>query len=280
MDDTNEAVNSTEGTVVKTEVDPKIIEIETSRQKLEAERKEFEAQRKAWEAERTKPATEERTDYSFSFDDAFENPLEYFKAKHGLDDTQVMDLVQSVLYQKFPDKKPPGWENKLTQHQMKKLRKEMDAREAKAKAEAESQAAQEYGARIQREFELAADDWEKADYDSSPYTKAFFESKDEYLGALINIAATVAGEKKQVPTITEVKEALDKWLEKRYTRFKPKQAENKSVEAAVEQVMAKSEDANTLTVKPPAGTPDKPMTAEERYKKALERVAGQSFTKK
>ena len=275
MPNDNEPVKPVPDQTVKTEtvqtnVNPEALKIAEERQQLIAERKAFEQEREKQSAAKATSQTHDAFDYY----DAFEDPAAYFTSR-GISEEQLNDLVGAYLYKKHPDRKPQTWDSKVNDVKFKKLERELTKRDTKAaeeaKAKAEAEASEVYSKRIQAEFTAAADDFDKADeatIERTWWSRQFFDSKEEYLGALVNVASEVAAEKKTIPTMADVQAALEANFEKRMTRYKAKQKK----EAEVNKDVSKQDDADTLTVKTPEGSRVDDNSPKARYDRALAAV--------
>ena len=258
--------------IVVANVDASKVEAETSkveREKLESERKAFIAEREAFETERksAKPKLE-----NFDIDEALDDPFTYF-TERGITPEKAFQLAQSVFFEKHPDKKPSDYELKKTQRKhermIKKLGEQTESVEKRAAEQVEKKQLEEYNKKIFTEFDTASAsiDWagrDKEEFDTEfPHSAGFFDDKDDYRQALFGFGAQTAEKLKRVPTTQEVQAELEKWLETRFKRVKPKRSK-------IEQELDKKLDKSvTLSTKDNTIPRNKPLTAEERFEKAM-----------
>jgi len=280
MDDENadtktaEVVTESKETV-NTTVDPKLVEMESERQKFNDERKAWLAEKTELEAQAS-AAKGVKTVAGIDVDEVLDDPFAFF-GQHGADEEKVFELAQNIFFLKFPDKAPADFDMKRTKRQMERQLKKLEDKTGDVEKRVEESITQrqqtEYNNRITAEFKAAAEAI-TVDGDDLPYTRAFFDKDSEdYRGALINTAGNVARELKRVPTTKEVAEALEKWLGARYERYKPKQA-NAKIEGDLNKVAGKSVTLSNDDVQVERRAP---MTAEERYKRALGVLEGKTI---
>ena len=272
IENTNqEAAAKPADTIVVANVDTSKVEAESikvEREKFDNERKSFLAEREAFETERksAKPKLE-----NFDIDEALDDPFRYFEER-GVDAEKAFQLAQSVFFEKHADKKPSDYDMKKVQRRqerkLKQLEEQTSSVEKRAAELAEKKQLEEYNKKVYTEFDTAAsaipwDKREKEDFDTEyPHSAGFFDDKDDYRQALFGFGAQTAEKLKRIPTTQEVQAELESWLETRFKRVKPKQKK-------IEQELEKKLSGVTLKAGDNKIPRDKPLTAEERYQKAL-----------
>lgn len=278
-----EKTDDTNKETVQTNVDPVKVE-------LESERRKFEDARLAWESEKAtlveqaSKTKEVEIKTKFDVDEILDDPFAFFK-EHGADDDKVFELAQNIFFLKYPDKAPPSFDLERTKRKMERQLKKMEDSTKDVEKRVEETLTQkqqtEYNKRIEAEFQTASEFIKTPEaVDTYPCTAAFFgEDTEDYKGALINCAGNVAKELKRVPTTKEVAEALEKWLETRYTRFKPKQAEKK-IAADLEKAADKTTGSVTLSNEDNRVERRKPVTAEERFNRGLKALENREILEK
>lgn len=266
------AETKTDTNIVVANVDTSKVEAESvkvERERLESERKAFLAERDAFETERksAKPKLD-----NFDIDEALDDPFTYF-TERGITPEKAFQLAQSVFFEKHPDKKPSDYELKKTQRKhermLKKLSEQTESVEKRAAEQAEKKQLEEYNKKLFTEYDTAAagikwDERDKEEFDTDfPHSAGFFDDKDDYRQALFGFGTQTAEKLKRVPTIQEVQAELESWLESRFKRVKPKKSK-------IEQELDKKlEKSVTLSTKDNVIPRNKPLTAEERFERAM-----------
>lgn len=252
-----------------------------SADKFAAEREAFEKEKAAWEAEKSSFKPPQPKIENFDIDDALDDPFRYF-GERGIDEEKAFQLAQAVFFEKHKDKKPPDYDLKKTQRKseraLRKLEEKTANLEKEAEAKAEAKRLEEYNKKVYQEFDTAADaiDFTKRDADDYetdyPHSAGFFDDKQDYLQALFGFARQTAEKLKRVPTTKEVQEDLEKWLDQRFSRVKSKRK-------VTEQLEKKVDGSSTLSLKDNKVPRDKPLTAEERFARAMAAAESKSIVK-
>ena len=263
------------------DVDSRLVELEARQRKLDADTRAFE--------ERMAQASATPVSDAFSVDDALDSPFEYFK-QHGLDDEGVLELAQSIFFNKFPEKAPPDFTAKQALKASKRVLAKIESKskeaEEKAKRAVAEESQKEYNRRIAAEFHSQV---ESTTPETHPYIAAFFAKdaedgaateidKEELMGALISTGANLAKSTGREPKISEVAAELENWLKKRYSRYKPPAAKEESKAPGTDKP---GDAAGQPTLSHDNGeAPTTKLTREQRFQRAMEAASKVAFLKK
>lgn len=282
-DDTNTTTGKVE--TVTANVDTSKVDAEVAKvsaDKLTADREAFEKEKAEWEKEKNSFQPPKPKFENFDIDDALDDPFRYFEER-GVDAEKAFQLAQSVFFEKHKDKKPADYELKKTQRKSERALRRLEEKtanlEKEAEAKAEAKRLEEYNKKVYQEFDTAADaiDFTKReadDFESEyPHSAGFFDDKQDYLQALFSFARQTAEKLKRVPTTKEVQEDLEEWLDTRFKRVKPKQ---KKIE---QELNKKLDSSSTLSLKDNKIPRDKPLTADERFQRAMAAAESKSIIK-
>lgn len=281
-DETNTTTGNADTVIANVDaskVDAEVAKV--SAEKLAADKAEFEKQKAEWEKERASFEPPKPRIENFDIDDALDDPFRYF-GERGIDEEKAFQLAQAVFFEKHKDKKPSDYDLKKTQRKseraLRKLEEKTANLEKEAEAKAEAKRLEEYNKKVYQEFDTAADaiDFSKRDADDFesdyPQSAGFFDDKQDYLQALFSFARQTAEKLKRIPTTKEVQDDLEKWLDQRFSRVKSKRK-------VTEQLEKKVDGSSTLSLKDNKVPRDKPLTAEERFARAMAAAESKSIVK-